>query len=194
MAGLGGRTRRARLVLGSSVLFGLVLTGAALAPSFWSAIVLFTVAGCLMALNGIAANTMLQIQAPDHLRGRVMGFYSFVVLGWRRSARFRRAGSPSTSGCARRWRSGGLVCLVVACVVAWRMWETRGVGGTHRADPGAGNPAGGGRARGRRGRGAGTGLTGPDASVAGALPRSPDRPLPGHAAPRPFPLPDRPAS
>ena len=34
-----------------------------------------------MALNGIAANTTLQIQAPDRLRGRVMGFYSFVVLG-----------------------------------------------------------------------------------------------------------------
>ena len=46
-----------------------------------SAIMLFTVAGCLMALNGIAANTMLQLQAPDRLRGRVMGFYSFVVLG-----------------------------------------------------------------------------------------------------------------
>ena len=42
---------------------------------------LFTLAGCLMAVNGILANTMLQLQAPDRLRGRVMGFYSFVVLG-----------------------------------------------------------------------------------------------------------------
>ena len=44
-------------------------------------LVLFTLTGRVMALNGIAANTMLQSEAPDELRGRVMGFYSFMVLG-----------------------------------------------------------------------------------------------------------------
>jgi MFS family permease len=34
-----------------------------------------------MALQSIAANTHLQRSAPDHLRGRVMGLYSFVALG-----------------------------------------------------------------------------------------------------------------
>ena len=32
-------------------------------------------------LAAISTNTLLQVDAPDHLRGRVMGFYSFVVLG-----------------------------------------------------------------------------------------------------------------
>ncbi len=81
MAACGGRSRSGRLVIGSFALFGVLLAAAAFAPGFWSALVLFTVAGCLMAMNGILANTMLQLQAPDHLRGRVMGFYSFVVLG-----------------------------------------------------------------------------------------------------------------
>jgi hypothetical protein len=40
MAALGGRARRARLVLISGVLFGATLTGAALAPGFGSALVL----------------------------------------------------------------------------------------------------------------------------------------------------------
>jgi len=130
MAGLGGRTRRGQLVLGSSMLFGLVLVGAALAPNFWWAVVLFTIAGCLMALNGIAANTTLQLQAPDRLRGRVMGLYSFVVLGLAPLGSLQAGWIAEHFGVRTAIASGGLVCLVVASVVAWRMWETRGVGGT----------------------------------------------------------------
>lgn len=128
MAGLGGRTRRARVVLGSSVLFGLVLTAAALAPGVGTAIVLFTLAGCLMALNGIAANTMLQIQAPDRLRGRVMGFYSFVVLGMAPFGSLQAGWVAEHYGVRTAVAAGGLVCLGVAAGVAWRMWRTRGVG------------------------------------------------------------------
>ena len=34
-----------------------------------------------MILNNVSTNTQLQMAAPDHLRGRVMGFYSLMVLG-----------------------------------------------------------------------------------------------------------------
>lgn len=127
MAGLGGRTQRARLVLGSGVLFGLVLGASALAPGFWSAMLLFTVAGCLMALNGIAANTMLQIHAPDHLRGRVMGFYSFVVLGMAPFGSLETGFIAEHLGVRVAVGAGGLVCLLVATGVSWAMWRTRGV-------------------------------------------------------------------
>jgi MFS family permease len=133
MAGMGGRTHRARLVLGSSMLFGLALTAAALAPNFWWAIVLFTLAGCLMALNGIAANTMLQTQAPDHLRGRVMGLYSFVVLGMAPLGSLESGWIAEHYGVRTAVASGGLVCLVVAWGVAWRM-ERRKDGRTRRTE------------------------------------------------------------
>ncbi len=42
---------------------------------------LLAVAGCAMILNNVSTNTQLQMTAPDHLRGRVMGFYSLMVLG-----------------------------------------------------------------------------------------------------------------
>jgi MFS family permease len=132
MAALGGRMRRARLVLGSGVLFGLTLTAAALAPGFGTALLLFTLAGCLMALNGIAANTMLQLQAPDRLRGRVMGFYAFVVLGMAPFGSLQAGWLAEHFGVRAAVASGGLVCLAVAGAVAWAMWEvevgTRGVG------------------------------------------------------------------
>jgi MFS family permease len=102
------------------VLFGVVLTIAALAPNFWSAVVLFTVAGCLMALNGIVSNSMLQLQAPDRLRGRVMGFYSFVVLGMAPLGSLQAGWVAEHLGVRTALGLGGMVCLAVAVTVAWR--------------------------------------------------------------------------
>ena len=121
MAAFGGRVRQSRLVLGSSILFGAVLTVASLAPNVWSAMVLFTLCGGVMALSGIAANTMLQTEAPDELRGRVMGFYSFMVLGLAPFGSLQAGWVAEHFGVRVAFAAGGLVCLVVACGVAWWM-------------------------------------------------------------------------
>jgi MFS family permease len=121
LAGFGHRVRRSRLVLGSAMLFGVVLLAASQAPEFWSALFLFTVTGCVMALNGIAANTMLQSEAPDQLRGRVMGFYSFMVLGLAPFGSFQAGWIAEHFGVRIAFALGGLVCLLVAAGVAWRM-------------------------------------------------------------------------
>jgi MFS family permease len=121
LAGFGNRIRQSRLVLGSSTLFGVTLTAASLAPEFWSALALFTAAGCVMALSGITANTMLQTLAPDELRGRVMGFYSFLVLGLAPFGSFQAGWVAEHFGVRAAFALGGLVCLLVAGGVAWRM-------------------------------------------------------------------------
>ena len=121
MAGLGARARMARLAIGSSVLFGTALTAAALAPEFWTAVLLFTVTGCLMALNGIATNTMLQLQAPDQLRGRVMGFYSFTVLGMAPFGSLQAGWISEHLGVRASLALGGLACLAAALGVGWRL-------------------------------------------------------------------------
>jgi MFS family permease len=125
MAAFGGRVRQSRLVLGSSILFGTVLTAGSLAPNFWSAVVLFTVCGGVMALSGIAANTMLQTEAPDELRGRVMGFYSFMVLGLAPFGSLQAGWVAEHFGVRVAFSVGGLACLAVAVGVAW--WMGRAV-------------------------------------------------------------------
>jgi MFS family permease len=125
MAAFGGRVRQSRLVLGSSVLFGATLFSASLAPDFWTAVVLFTVCGGIMALNGIAANTMLQTEAPDELRGRVMGFYSFMVLGLAPFGSLQAGWLAEHFGVRVAFALGGLVCLVAALGVMW--WMGRAV-------------------------------------------------------------------
>ncbi len=52
-----------------------------LVPFLGLALGLVLGAGLSMALNSIMTNTLLQTEAPDHLRGQVMGFYSFIVVG-----------------------------------------------------------------------------------------------------------------
>ncbi len=126
MAAFGGRVRQSRLVLGSSILFGALLLAASLSPNFWSAVALFTSCGGAMALNGIAANTMLQTEAPDELRGRVMGFYSFMVLGLAPFGSLQAGWVAEQFGVRVAFSVGGLVCVAVAGGVAW--WMGRPVG------------------------------------------------------------------
>lgn len=74
-----------------------------------------------MALNGIAANTMLQTEAPDELRGRVMGFYSFMVLGLAPFGSLQAGWLAEQFGVRIAFAFGGAICLMVAAGVAWWM-------------------------------------------------------------------------
>src|SRR6202040_4279012 len=49
--------------------------------TLWLAMLLLALTGCAMIINNSLGNTLLQTSAPDQLRGRVMGFYSFVFVG-----------------------------------------------------------------------------------------------------------------
>jgi MFS family permease len=72
---------RGRLMLIGGTAFGILLilfsTSRVLALSMG----LLGLAGCAMIVNNSITNTLIQTAAPDHLRGRVMGFYSFVFVG-----------------------------------------------------------------------------------------------------------------
>jgi MFS family permease len=81
MAGVIGERRNPQLIRWAGIVFGASLAGLGLAAHLASAAVLLAAAGFGMILNNVMTNTLLQTTTPDHLRGRVMGFYSLVVLG-----------------------------------------------------------------------------------------------------------------
>ncbi len=146
VAGWGTRFRKGRMLAWTSVLFGVSLVAAALAKHFAASLLLFTAAGWTMAANGILANTLLQIHAPDHLRGRVMGVYSFLVLGLAPLGSLQAGWVSEHLGAAWSMGLGGLACITVA---AWTMWslkpgrERAGAGARTRERAGAdGSPAG----------------------------------------------------
>ena len=114
VAGWGTRFRKGRMLAWTSVLFGVSLTLAAVLHNYVASLVLFTAAGWTMAANGILANTLLQIHAPDHLRGRVMGVYSFLVLGLAPFGSLQAGWVSEHLGVEWSMGLGGLACVAIA--------------------------------------------------------------------------------
>lgn len=120
-AAVGGKKQQALLAMDAAGLFALALAGAALVPGLLPAGALLTAAGCAMAIQSIAANTHLQRTAPDHLRGRVMGLYSFVALGLAPFGTLQAGWIAEHFGVRATFLLGGFV----VAATAW--WLGRGV-------------------------------------------------------------------
>ena len=125
LAGFGKRYRKERLLIAASSVFGATLAWIALVSSFSASLALFTLAGWTMAANGILGNTLLQIQAPDHLRGRVMGVYSFLVLGLAPIGSFQAGLVAEHLGVRYSIGLGGAACCMTVAGVAWYLGRTR---------------------------------------------------------------------
>jgi MFS family permease len=125
LAAFGKRYRKERLLMVASSLFGVTLACIAVVSSFTASLALFTVAGWTMAANGILGNTLLQIQAPDHLRGRVMGVYSFLVLGLAPIGSLQAGFVSEHVGVRYSIGLGGAACCLTAAWVAWYLGKSR---------------------------------------------------------------------
>ena len=116
-----GRT----LVLGGTS-FGLAIALFATSRSFTLSLVILALAGCAMILNNALTNTLLQTLVPDELRGRVMGFYSFVFVGLAPLGALQAGVVAEHVGAPWAVATGGLVTALAMGIAAWRVPELRG--------------------------------------------------------------------
>ncbi|MGH7669305.1 MAG: MFS transporter [Gemmatimonadaceae bacterium] len=120
LAAVGANWPRARLWEGAVrvyalllVLFGIVDTPAMAYPA------LFAV-GFAMIVSGALANGILQSIVPDHLRGRLMAAYSFVVVGLSQAVGALIAGVIAEHA-GDQWAISGTAIVIFAyCMVAFR--------------------------------------------------------------------------
>jgi MFS family permease len=119
-------THRGRLMVIGGTSFGVLVTLFAFSHTFAFSIVLLALAGCAMIVNNALTNTMLQTIVPDHLRGRVMGFYSFVFVGMSPLGAFQAGAFAERFGAPLAVGVGGLICALAVATVAWRVPELRG--------------------------------------------------------------------
>ncbi|MGQ0701558.1 MAG: MFS transporter, partial [Gemmatimonadales bacterium] len=119
IAGVGHRFRRERTAIAAGLGLGggLVLLG--LAQHVVLAFALLLGCGLSMALNAIMTNTLLQTEAPDHLRGQVVGFYSFIVVGMAPFGSLQAGWIAEHIGTPAAILIGGSLCLVAAAVTWW---------------------------------------------------------------------------
>ena len=108
--------RRGRLMLTGGTAFGILLILFSGSRSLALSMVLLGLAGCAMIVNNSITNTLLQTAAPDQLRGRIMGFYSFVFVGMAPFGAFlfgvvaERTGVPTTIA------AGGAIVAVAVTI------------------------------------------------------------------------------
>ena len=81
VAAFGERLSRRHLIYGGAALFALTMIAMTLAPSFPVLLCCLVFSGLCMMLLGVNANTRIQQEVPNRLRGRVMAVYSLVFGG-----------------------------------------------------------------------------------------------------------------
>ena len=119
IAALGHRFSREPVLLWAGAGFAASIFLLGLSRHFVLAFAVLLVAGLSAALNAILTNTMLQTEAPDDLRGQVVGFYSFIVVGMALFDRCKQDGWPNIwSGHGRAPRRLGLPARYLLGVAA----------------------------------------------------------------------------
>jgi MFS family permease len=119
------RIAKGRLLIAGGVAFGVLVSLFALSRVFALSIGLLALAGCAMIVNNALTNTTLQTLVPDRLRGRVMGFYSFVFVGMAPLGALLAGVTAEHAGAPAAVAAGGLVSALVVLTTAWRVPELR---------------------------------------------------------------------
>jgi MFS family permease len=107
---------RGRLMLMGGTAFGILLILFAGSRSLALSMVLLGLAGCAMIVNNSITNTLLQMAAPDHLRGRIMGFYSFVFVGMAPFGAFLFGIVAEHTGVPKTIAAGGAIVAVAVTI------------------------------------------------------------------------------
>jgi MFS family permease len=126
IAAVGHRLRKETTALWAGVMLGAALVTLGLVHQVGFAFALATLCGLCMALNAIMTNTLLQTGAPDHLRGQVMGFYSFIVVGMSPFGALQAGWISERSSTTTAVLVGGSICLAAGALTAWRMLRMPG--------------------------------------------------------------------
>ncbi len=112
VSGWIGRIRRQGLAIVVAVIcYGLAVGGVALSELLWLGVMFLAMSGAADMVSAAYRSTILQVAAPDHLRGRLQGVFIVVVAGGPRTGDFL-AGSFATATSERlALLVGGLACV-----------------------------------------------------------------------------------
>jgi MFS family permease len=153
-----GRVRRQGVALTCAIVgWGTAVALAGLGRTLWVTVALLAVAGAADLVSSVLRQTILQVYAPDEMRGRLQGVFVVVVAGGPRLGDLRSGATAAVAGATFSWVAGGiasviLVLVAAALVPAFRHYDAA----AHRAsvapppdpeeplvDPSRGGPAGG---------------------------------------------------
>jgi MFS family permease len=140
--------RQGAVVLVSIVVWGVAIIGFGLAQTLWLAVFCLAVAGAGDMVSAVLRSSMLQLAAPEEMRGRMQGVFIVVVTGGPRLGDLRAGAMASAAGVTVAMVSGGVIVVVAMALVAvlvpsfWLFRASRSARGTETAgDARPGSPA-----------------------------------------------------
>ncbi|HEV7188176.1 MAG TPA: MFS transporter [Blastococcus sp.] len=110
--------RQGAVVLAAIAAWGLAIVGFGFAPALWLAVVCLAVAGAADMVSAVLRTSMLQIAAPEEMRGRMQGVFIVVVAGGPRLGDLRAGALATATSVTVAMVSGGVVIVVAMLVVA----------------------------------------------------------------------------
>ncbi|MDQ6794272.1 MAG: MFS transporter [Chloroflexota bacterium] len=111
--------RTGRAVVVAVIIWGLAIVGFGLSTfSFALALVCLAIAGAADVLSAVFRSTIVQLETPDELRGRVTAIHILAVTSGPRIGDIEAAGVAAFIGAQASVVSGGILCVLgVAAVV-----------------------------------------------------------------------------
>ncbi|GLU33626.1 MFS transporter [Trinickia caryophylli] len=107
-------------LLGAVVIFGLATVVFGISTSFWLSEIALIVSGAADAVSVVIRQTLVQLETPDHMRGRVSAVNAVFIGASNQLGEFESGAAASWLGPVAAVVSGGLLTCFVAVMWAWR--------------------------------------------------------------------------
>jgi hypothetical protein len=108
-----------------NLLFSLALISLSLSRWYWLSLLILPIAGWAMVTQNITVNTLLQTASPDHLRGRVMSFYTITFMGMTPFGNFLASNIAQLLGAPLAVMIGAFLNGLIVSVIGWRRPQLR---------------------------------------------------------------------
>ncbi|MFC5822721.1 MFS transporter [Nonomuraea insulae] len=117
-SGWVGRVRRQGMALSIVIaVWGLAVAAAGLAHDLWLVVAFMAVGGVADVISSVWRQSILQLYAPDEMRGRLQGAFMVVVAGGPRLGDLRAGATATMFGLTGAWVGGGIACAVIVLIV-----------------------------------------------------------------------------
>jgi MFS family permease len=114
---VGRVTRQGVALVVVIAVWGLAVAAAGLADQLWLVVAFMAVGGVADVFSSVWRQSILQLYAPDELRGRLQGAFMVVVAGGPRLGDLRAGATATAFGLTGAWAGGGLACAATVLVV-----------------------------------------------------------------------------
>ena len=116
---LGKVRKQGRAILVSVFVWGLTVTFFGFTHTLWFGLLMLAVAGAADMVSGVFRSTILQVSAPDELRGRLQSVFFVVVAGGARLGDVESGSVAAIGGTTFSAVSGGVACMVVIVALSF---------------------------------------------------------------------------